>query len=318
MPGIQSRTVHAAVAMALAAAVGPAHAQSTTASNDQPLEQIVVLGQIIYRDRVETTPPVLEYGLDYFQRFEPLTVGDMLKRVPSVAFLSDVLEFDAVRLRGLDAGYTQILINGRKTPGSRGRSVLLRRPHPRRAHRSDRDRAQPECRPHRRRRQRRAQHRAQGGPRDRRWLSACRRPDVRRRRVQGHAGRRLWRRARRLALHARGRRAGTLQPQGEEHRLLRRRRYLRWRARARERHARRHGLLLQRDSRRPARPAAAHRSRPSTPAPTATSARTCRSSKATRSSSTRSRLRTRTSSRTTSVPRAFSRCRGRQALPSCK
>ncbi len=118
MPRIQSRTVHAAVAMALAAAVGPAHAQSTTASNDQPLEQIVVLGQIIYRDRVETTPPVLEYGLDYFQRFEPLTVGDMLKRVPSVAFLSDVLEFDAVRLRGLDAGYTQILINGRKTPGS--------------------------------------------------------------------------------------------------------------------------------------------------------------------------------------------------------
>src|SRR5262245_25364506 len=117
MSGFQNRTVHAAVAMTLAAA-GPAHAQSTTASADQPLEQIVVLGQIIYRDRVETTPPVLEYGLDYFQRFEPLTVGDMLKRVPSVAFLSDVLEFDAVRLRGLDAGYTQILINGRKTPGS--------------------------------------------------------------------------------------------------------------------------------------------------------------------------------------------------------
>lgn len=119
MPSIRSRTLRAAVAMAIAAAAThAAHAQSTTSSGDQTLEQIVVLGQIIYRDRVETTPPVLEYGLDYFQRFEPLTVGDMLKRVPSVAFLSDVLEFDAVRLRGLDAGYTQILINGRKTPGS--------------------------------------------------------------------------------------------------------------------------------------------------------------------------------------------------------
>jgi outer membrane receptor protein involved in Fe transport len=42
----------------------------------------------------------------------------MLKRVPSVAFLSDVLEYDGVRLRGLDPGYTQILINGERVPGS--------------------------------------------------------------------------------------------------------------------------------------------------------------------------------------------------------
>jgi stage V sporulation protein SpoVS len=58
------------------------------------------------------------YGLDYFQRFEPLTAGDALKRVPSVAFLSDVLESDGVRLRGLDPAYTQILINGEKVPGA--------------------------------------------------------------------------------------------------------------------------------------------------------------------------------------------------------
>ena len=81
-------------------------------------ESIVVTAEIAYRNRSEEVAPVLEYGLDYFQRFEPLTVGDALKRVPSVTFLSDVLESDGVRLRGLDPAYTQILINGQKVPGS--------------------------------------------------------------------------------------------------------------------------------------------------------------------------------------------------------
>lgn len=81
-------------------------------------ESIVVTGEIAYRNRSEETAPVLEYGLDYFQPFEPLTVGDALKRVPSVTFLSDVLESDGVRLRGLDPAYTQILINGEKVPGA--------------------------------------------------------------------------------------------------------------------------------------------------------------------------------------------------------
>jgi len=82
------------------------------------LEEVVITGKIIYRNRVETTEPALQYDLEYFQRFEPQTVGDMMKRVPSVAFLGDVLEYDGVRLRGLDSGYTQILINGEKVPGA--------------------------------------------------------------------------------------------------------------------------------------------------------------------------------------------------------
>lgn len=82
------------------------------------LDKVVVTGDITYRDRTDDTAPVLVYDLDYFQRFEPRTVGDMLKRVPSVAFVSDVLEYDGARLRGLDPGYTQILINGRKVPGA--------------------------------------------------------------------------------------------------------------------------------------------------------------------------------------------------------
>ncbi len=87
-------------------------------SERKSLETIVVQGEIVYRDRTDDIAPTLSYDLEYFQRFEPLTVGDMLKRVPSVAFVSDVLEYDGARLRGLDPGYTQILINGKKVPGA--------------------------------------------------------------------------------------------------------------------------------------------------------------------------------------------------------
>jgi iron complex outermembrane recepter protein len=91
-------------------------------------ETVVVQAEISYRNRSDETVQTLEYGQDYFQRFEPLTAGDALKRVPSVTFLSDVIESDGARLRGLDPGYTQILINGEKVPGSNAdRSFFLDR-----------------------------------------------------------------------------------------------------------------------------------------------------------------------------------------------
>jgi Outer membrane protein beta-barrel family/TonB-dependent Receptor Plug Domain len=109
-----------ALASAVSAAPENAPADAPIATADAPTvaSEVVVQAKIAYRNRSESTAPVLDYGLDYFQRFEPLTVGDALKRVPSVSFLSDVLESDGVRLRGLDPAYTQILINGEKVPGS--------------------------------------------------------------------------------------------------------------------------------------------------------------------------------------------------------
>ncbi|MDX2235462.1 MAG: TonB-dependent receptor [Hyphomonadaceae bacterium] len=107
------------VAGAALALATPARAQEQQDANAPTAsDEVVVLGTITYRNRTEAVAPTLEYGLDYFQRFEPLTAGDALKRVPSVAFLSDVIEADGVRLRGLDPAYTQILINGEQVPGS--------------------------------------------------------------------------------------------------------------------------------------------------------------------------------------------------------
>jgi outer membrane receptor protein involved in Fe transport len=103
------------IAAGMAAAV-PAFAQDNAQAR-QIVEEIVVTGQNVYRDRTADINPTLSYGLDFFQRFEPLTVGEMLKRTPGVVFTSDVLEYDAVQLRGLGAEYTQVMINGRRVPG---------------------------------------------------------------------------------------------------------------------------------------------------------------------------------------------------------
>lgn len=105
-----------------------AGAEDAEAESDKSARDIVVMAEIGFRNRSEAAQPVLVYDEEYFQRFEPLTAGDALKRVPSVTFLSDVLESDGARLRGLDPGYTQILINGEKVPGSNAdRSFFLDR-----------------------------------------------------------------------------------------------------------------------------------------------------------------------------------------------
>ncbi|MEJ6789156.1 TonB-dependent receptor [Brevundimonas sp. BR2-1] len=100
----------------------PALAQSGPAADPQgpvsSLEEVIVTGEPVMRNRTDDVVPTLSYDLEYFQRFEPLTAGDALKRVPSVAFLSDILESDGVRIRGLDSAYTQILINGERVPGA--------------------------------------------------------------------------------------------------------------------------------------------------------------------------------------------------------
>lgn len=80
-------------------------------------EEIVVNANLYFRNRTNDINPVLAYDYEYFQRFEPLSVGEMMKRLPSITFASDVLEYDAVSVRGLPPGYTQILINGRRAPG---------------------------------------------------------------------------------------------------------------------------------------------------------------------------------------------------------
>ncbi len=120
----------AAPNLAVTAQTGGAVAETEESEDDQiqTAKEIVVQGSIGFRNRSDAAEPVLVYDEEYFQRFEPLTAGDALKRVPGVTFLSDVIESDGARLRGLDPGYTQILINGERVPGGQSdRSFFLDR-----------------------------------------------------------------------------------------------------------------------------------------------------------------------------------------------
>lgn len=87
-------------------------------ASDESLEDIVVTGEIQYRNRTDTVAPELVYDQRFFEQFEPLSVGDQLSRVPGVAFTSDIGERDAPQMRGLGEGFTQVLVNGRPIPGA--------------------------------------------------------------------------------------------------------------------------------------------------------------------------------------------------------
>ncbi len=123
--------VAGAVFTALAGPISAQQVENETNAEDSSsleMDRMTVFGERIYRNRTDATNPVLSYGGEFFQRYEPESVGDMLKRVPSVAFSGDVGEFDGPQLRGLPTGYTQVLINGERIPGSgSNRSVFVDR-----------------------------------------------------------------------------------------------------------------------------------------------------------------------------------------------
>jgi outer membrane receptor protein involved in Fe transport len=111
----------------------PAPAQSQSQSQDgqqavTDLKSVVVTGEIGYRNHIDVPEPVLVYDQQFFAKFEPVSVGDQLRRVPGIAFVGDVGESVAPEMRGLGAGYTQILVNGRSVPGiGNDRSVAVDR-----------------------------------------------------------------------------------------------------------------------------------------------------------------------------------------------
>ncbi|WP_114953663.1 TonB-dependent receptor plug domain-containing protein [Sphingosinicella terrae] len=113
---LSAATPAAAVDGAADLASGAEPIARPTDDPDQARE-IIVTGNLSFRNRTEDVNPVLSYDLEYFQRFEPVSVGEMLKRVPGVTFTSDVLEYDGAQMRGLPPGFTNILINGRRAPG---------------------------------------------------------------------------------------------------------------------------------------------------------------------------------------------------------
>jgi outer membrane receptor protein involved in Fe transport len=111
------------VILGLAAAPGAAFAQG---SETEELNEIEVLAKRVNaRNRVDTPAPTLSYDEEYFQRFEPLSVGEMMKRVPGVTFSNDIGEYAEPSLRGIGSEYTQVLINGRRVTGGTNDNTVV-------------------------------------------------------------------------------------------------------------------------------------------------------------------------------------------------
>lgn len=91
---------------------------SSAGAAEMAMDEIVVTGEVVTRNRTLSVSPELVYGTEFFQKFEPISAGDMMKRVPGIAFTSDIGEYDSPQMRGMAEGFTQILVNGRPLPGA--------------------------------------------------------------------------------------------------------------------------------------------------------------------------------------------------------
>ncbi len=116
-----------AVALTLAAAQAAVAQEGAAAPVAQPeLSEIEVLARRVNaRNRVDAAAPVLSYDEAFFQRFEPISVGDMMKRVPGVVFSDDIGEYAAPSLRGIGTEYTQVLVNGRRVTGGTNDNTVV-------------------------------------------------------------------------------------------------------------------------------------------------------------------------------------------------
>jgi len=105
--------------------VAPGGSAIAQTADVQSSDELIVYGTVATRNRTDSVAPVISYDLEYFQRFEPISAGDALKRVPGVSFASDVLEYDQVQLRGLPSNYAQIQINGQNMTGGANDRVFF-------------------------------------------------------------------------------------------------------------------------------------------------------------------------------------------------
>lgn len=94
----------------LAAFAGPAGAQ-------EPVPQVEIKGSSAsYDPRRDDTATRTVIGREELSRYGDRSVLDVLKRVPGVTIDTNQARGGTIRMRGLAAGYTQILINGERAP----------------------------------------------------------------------------------------------------------------------------------------------------------------------------------------------------------
>jgi len=83
---------------------------------EQTIEQVEVKGAAAYDPRRDDTATKIVVTQEEIVKYGDTSVTDVLKRVPGITINSSNGRGGEIRMRGLGAGYTQILINGERAP----------------------------------------------------------------------------------------------------------------------------------------------------------------------------------------------------------
>ncbi|MGJ9416737.1 TonB-dependent receptor plug domain-containing protein [Massilia sp. CMS3.1] len=102
------------LAMLLAALSAQVAAQQS--APDGPIAQVEVKGSASYDPRRDDTAARIVVGREEIARYGDTQLADVFKRIPGVAITSGSGRSIEVLMRGLGGGYTQILVNGERTP----------------------------------------------------------------------------------------------------------------------------------------------------------------------------------------------------------
>lgn len=128
---VQINALAAAVTttLSMTLAVAPAHAQQSAvtrddgaakdgkAAKDNKVQQVEVHGSLdAYDPRRDDTASKIVLNRDEIVKYGDTNVLDVLKRMPGVTVSGNGGRGSEVRMRGLGAGYTQILLNGERVP----------------------------------------------------------------------------------------------------------------------------------------------------------------------------------------------------------
>lgn len=106
------------LAAALAAAFPASAQEKTAAPAEQTIQKVEVRGTAeSYDARRDDTATKIVVTQEEIAKYGDTSVVDVLKRVPGITVSSPNGRGGEIRMRGLGAGYTQILINGERAPG---------------------------------------------------------------------------------------------------------------------------------------------------------------------------------------------------------
>lgn len=123
-----SRKLPIALSLCLAWSVSPTAVQAQTTEQPSPTKApsaASMLPEVISWDRQDphterksSSVHKIVISEEEIERYDDATVGDVLRRLPGMTFTGPAGVAKDVRMRGLEKGYTQFLINGEPVPGA--------------------------------------------------------------------------------------------------------------------------------------------------------------------------------------------------------